>query len=1059
MMFQNDSKFPNVPTTGNKHTLDTMSPFVHSHGFDNSGQANNHPFNPSLHNITANISRGSYSPEPPSSSGLDSSVPNLFSASSNTSGSSVSKPGVVTNKHVNPNAVPSTNKKRKSNVRACDACAIRKVKCEAQRPCSHCVSNNLNCTQLRERKKSGPKNLHRKTLDSINSLSEVIESNTGKPTTKRPSLSAQSSSNNITPIKESSNELEDDQLSSASNAPVHAISGAIPSSIPMGATESANATAEYKVTPYNLIENIAMIGDEPIVFELVKPLTVQSLAINYMKLIEFVATNYPNLQHLPNNPFHSELNLMEHHEDSVFLSKLLVVLTVNLITSEILIKLKKQKFRNFIKYPKKNLLFKNFKNYRNLLHFKCIEIFILIEKNSIVPSITPQTGTKAGNYQSLYPLNQYQVYYNLSLSCLHLCNYYHMLNLTNTLNTANSSDNNYGNEAQEHQKLINLRKSIAYFQLINIKASDSAVVVQLYELFEILYTFERYYMVYSSNNYNLNLVRNNDVVIQLDSKRFMKYHNENINNSFNSNFLFEMISSVSESNEMDSATISKIVKFSNFNIRLKDGNTMLSKYSSFSTKIRALRSSDEILEVIKNVFLFKLLITFPLDMEDSRVELKQITADLNYSLTRSNSDLFKLQVSNYQLLPHLLHLLKVLLQVKEEEVSNRMEDQITQATKIEDAQEQQVYVEFSDNLIKHFPFFNNINKLIRSEKLLNSWYLNLTENRTKLNEFKKMYDHKQTLERELIKSQGNIDVSINQLLEELDATKLMIHSSTSSIPNSNMVTTYPSPENHNVKPSSSGFNAEDQDEEDEEDDFFSINPTSRVQRTTPPLNQAKFVSMTSRASSSTSTSSSVSATDATSMSQNTDHVIIPQPMAPTPSAMHPAKHDETPGAMTMSASSYSLFNDFYGAGTSGSLTNLFQFNNTFLGSGGSPLPPPQNLQQQQQQQHNHLQQLQHPPQPLPPPPPTVYGSNLVAPSIREEEVKLTPVANLEHLLPNRDVSRELKDGEYDKSKAKGPARIDEKKPRYGSSRALNCSGEKKKKKKKKKSERYRTPAH
>ena len=36
-------------------------------------------------------------------------------------------------------------------------------------------------------------------------------------------------------------------------------------------------------------------------------------------------------------------------------------------------------------------------------------------------------------------------------------------------------------------------------------------------------------------------------------------------------------------------------------------------------------------------------------------------------------------------------------------------------------------VRFSENLILHFPFFNNINKLIRAHKILNNWFLNLSE--------------------------------------------------------------------------------------------------------------------------------------------------------------------------------------------------------------------------------------------------------------------------------------------------------------------------------------------
>lgn len=86
--------------------------------------------------------------------------------------SSSSLATVKLNSTQNGSTAPLQPKKRKtSHVRACDACAIRKVKCDLNRPCSHCVSNKITCTLVRQRKKCGPKNLHKKTLNSISSVS------------------------------------------------------------------------------------------------------------------------------------------------------------------------------------------------------------------------------------------------------------------------------------------------------------------------------------------------------------------------------------------------------------------------------------------------------------------------------------------------------------------------------------------------------------------------------------------------------------------------------------------------------------------------------------------------------------------------------------------------------------------------------------------------------------------------------------------------------------------------------------------------------------------------
>lgn len=71
-----------------------------------------------------------------------------------------------------PTVLPPIQEKKKKKTRACDACSVRKTKCDESRPCRHCVNNNLECTELRQRKKSGPKNLRQKTIDSIQSISK-----------------------------------------------------------------------------------------------------------------------------------------------------------------------------------------------------------------------------------------------------------------------------------------------------------------------------------------------------------------------------------------------------------------------------------------------------------------------------------------------------------------------------------------------------------------------------------------------------------------------------------------------------------------------------------------------------------------------------------------------------------------------------------------------------------------------------------------------------------------------------------------------------------------------
>lgn len=67
----------------------------------------------------------------------------------------------------------SDSKKRRVRAkysRPCDGCALRKVRCDQKKPCSRCVEHNVPCTDNRLKKKCGPKHIHKKTRESINSL-------------------------------------------------------------------------------------------------------------------------------------------------------------------------------------------------------------------------------------------------------------------------------------------------------------------------------------------------------------------------------------------------------------------------------------------------------------------------------------------------------------------------------------------------------------------------------------------------------------------------------------------------------------------------------------------------------------------------------------------------------------------------------------------------------------------------------------------------------------------------------------------------------------------------
>lgn len=81
----------------------------------------------------------------------------------------------------NPNSKPETTQETMANTRkqrSCDSCSVRKVKCDYQVPCSRCVTHSLECTNIRAKRKPGPKKLHQKTKDAIRELAAKSTTNT-----------------------------------------------------------------------------------------------------------------------------------------------------------------------------------------------------------------------------------------------------------------------------------------------------------------------------------------------------------------------------------------------------------------------------------------------------------------------------------------------------------------------------------------------------------------------------------------------------------------------------------------------------------------------------------------------------------------------------------------------------------------------------------------------------------------------------------------------------------------------------------------------------------------
>lgn len=59
-----------------------------------------------------------------------------------------------------------------SQRRVCDGCAVRRVRCDGQTPCAGCISASLDCTRIRQKHKSGPKGIKKRTLEKLDRIKQ-----------------------------------------------------------------------------------------------------------------------------------------------------------------------------------------------------------------------------------------------------------------------------------------------------------------------------------------------------------------------------------------------------------------------------------------------------------------------------------------------------------------------------------------------------------------------------------------------------------------------------------------------------------------------------------------------------------------------------------------------------------------------------------------------------------------------------------------------------------------------------------------------------------------------
>ncbi|KAK3111285.1 hypothetical protein LTR53_013610 [Teratosphaeriaceae sp. CCFEE 6253] len=76
--------------------------------------------------------------------------------------------------------------------RVCDACSIRRVRCDGANPCAACIAATFDCTTLRSRAKSGPRGVRQKTIDRVNAARHAHARSALRPSASKSSHSPKS---------------------------------------------------------------------------------------------------------------------------------------------------------------------------------------------------------------------------------------------------------------------------------------------------------------------------------------------------------------------------------------------------------------------------------------------------------------------------------------------------------------------------------------------------------------------------------------------------------------------------------------------------------------------------------------------------------------------------------------------------------------------------------------------------------------------------------------------------------------------------------------------------
>ncbi|KAK6465942.1 hypothetical protein DFJ63DRAFT_35630 [Scheffersomyces coipomensis] len=425
---------------------------------------------------------------------------------------------------------------------------------------------------------------------------------------------------------------------------------------------------KYRPTFTNLKRNISLISTNPNIRELVEPFTVPSLISELPALLERLEKG-PNDKDIDSKMDILEL-IEEYRYNSSYLSELLLILTLNLIVSEN--QFKSLTFRSFdmvkefgtvLEFAKEGLSKEHLRDFNYLCLVGCSRIFFHISYNSTRLSNSDDKNSDGGNFMNNGKGDI--IYYNISLSSLHLCIHYHGLNIDNW-KKLNKPDPGYKHSKDEAQKALYFNKSVDNFQLIS--HNNESLKPKVLELFKQLFTFERYFLLFSSVLYRFSNFRHHGNITHLELNG--SDYTSNLNPTATDNVsqklfqLFLMFERIDNFYEDGTKRPFQCFTLVCNEIRLIDSDDDydddLSFYKECFLKFQNITSGPTnsklmVFDIVKNLLLFRILMSlYRIDEEDIvEEEYIRLNAHLLRYIKSSPSGNTKLMFVNFQIYTYL----------------------------------------------------------------------------------------------------------------------------------------------------------------------------------------------------------------------------------------------------------------------------------------------------------------------------------------------------------------------------------------------------------------------